>query len=135
MALIWSGGGMLRPTDTRLRVGTNEAYSSVKTAVEAATSGQIVYVQPGSYSESPFTIPAGVTLAGANRDTVSIVFGASPSGGAAGITFAGSSTMQDIAVINNGGGTNPWNLLTFSMLSGGDAVVNRCRIQCNDPTV
>ena len=27
MALIWSGGGMLRPTDTRLRVGTNEAYS------------------------------------------------------------------------------------------------------------
>ena len=72
-----SGGGesSLRgvPSGVLLISGTNvTSYNTITEAMAVATLNDVVYIGPGSYSES-FTIPIGVTLQGISAESTSIM--------------------------------------------------------------
>jgi len=55
--IVQTTGGSTTPA-------TGQSYSTVASALAAATSNNVIYVMPGTYNENSLTIPAGVCLRG-----------------------------------------------------------------------
>lgn len=126
-----SGG---TPTDRVSRYNSNggfiQSYSTIQTAVDNATNGEIIVVTAGTYSES-VTIDKQLTIRGPNA-------GLSPSSGAgvAPATVIGSSSLPVFTIGPNGSGTtiegltiqgsaNTQNLIQYASNTGTPNIVIR----------
>lgn len=67
---IWYVSDVGKDTNDGRR--TSSAFKTIKHALLVASAGQIVYIEPGTYTEAfPLTVPAGVTLKGSGlRSTI-----------------------------------------------------------------
>jgi len=79
--------------------------NAIKTVLAGAASGDLVNLAAGTYTEDPFTIPAGVKIVGADRRTVTIQQSSSTAyvGGTGFIGVNGSGvTIQGVTVQGRG---------------------------------
>lgn len=74
-------------------VGSTGLYSTIASALAAASSGDVVYLQPGTYSENNLSVPSGVDLVGLSPRLckISVTSGTNPLA-----TFAGSNYVSGI---------------------------------------
>lgn len=84
--------------------GAVTTYSTIAAALAAAISGDIVYVGPGTYTES-ITIPDGVRILGFPAAQQVVIAGADTT--STRVTFAGTGTLREVTVVGPSSGSNP----------------------------
>ena len=84
--------------DTNAGEHQNDPFATVKKALTVATSGDTVYIYPGTYTEIfPLTVPAGVTIKGTGIRSVKIVPTAGTNTETA-FLLNGETTIEDLTI-------------------------------------
>lgn len=97
-----------------------------KTAIEAATAGDLVILSAGTFSNTTYTtVPTGVVVRGQGMDTTT-VSNTTDTGGA--IRLAGTGTIEDLTAINSVAGAETYAGSALSLVAGATGIVRRCRL-------
>lgn len=76
-------------------VGDGAKYETIAAAIAAVSSGQTIYVEPGTYNETDLVLPAGVSLVGLDRMRCRL---AGPTDHKSTMTLSGNNRVSNLTV-------------------------------------
>jgi hypothetical protein len=118
----WTTSFVVDPSST---VGLRGTFSTIQAAITAASSGQTIFIRPGTYTEN-LTLKAGVNLAayGSDQDINHVIIS-----GTCTLTTAGTVTITGIRLQ-----TNSAPFLAVTGTAASNVILNNCYLNCLNNT-
>lgn len=114
--------------DPSTTIGTRGTFSTISSALTAASSGQTIFIRPGTYTEN-ITLKAGVNLSSFQSSSSLDATGQVIISGTCTMTTAGSVTISGIQLQ-----TNSAALLAVTGSAASIVNLNNCYLNCSNTT-
>lgn len=112
----WISSLVVDPSAT---VGLRGTYQTITAALAAASSGQTIYIRPGTYTEN-ITLVAGVNLVGMQASGLNA---STVISGTITVTYSGSCSLTGLALQNNGNN----DIISMSGVGAANLYISNCR--------